>query len=106
MRVAALEAEATAAAAAASVAKSAAAASEERLGEVSRERAAACRGQQVCSASQMQDFLHMCSAGSAAAPAVERMGDVLEVPRPRAHRTLLWQTAELSTVTIFFKARD
>lgn len=51
MRVAALEAEATAAAAAASVAKSAAAASEERLGEVSRERTAACRAQQECSAS-------------------------------------------------------
>ena len=47
MQVAALEAEATAAAAAASVAKRAAAAFEERLGEASRERAAACRAQQV-----------------------------------------------------------
>lgn len=46
-RVAALEAEATAAAAAASMAKRAAAASEERLGAVQRDCAAAARAQQA-----------------------------------------------------------
>lgn len=85
MQVAALEAEATAAAAAASVAKRAAAASEERLGEVVRERAAACRTQQVCHSKARVPCTRV--AGIAAAAAQERLGRLAQVSRPQTPHT-------------------